>query len=221
MIFNGVNNYLRCVFPVELVEDDNGNVSFGSKKYDHERALIVDLYSKFSYLPEQYFGGRRFYRVWDVVHSTWGDDDEFCSQLYRLCADIGFERGFLDRFDRVIIAYEDVAAKFYWLSGFGSGLELGRAFFEHTPLQFRAMFWGGSMKSLVEKFYETKREDFIARFEKVSPEHAACVRECKSEKEVELFLKGDSKFLQEFRERLSKEGKSRALDFVFSKDLGI
>lgn len=221
MIFNGVINYLKWAFPAEIIEDDDGNVSFDNNKYDHERALIVDLYSKYSYLPEQYFGERRFYRVWDVVHSTTGDDDEFCSQLYRLCADIGFEHGFLDRFDRIIIADEAAAAKFYWLSGFGSSLELGRAFFEHTPLQFRSMFLGGSMKSLIEKFHERKRDDFIQRFEKVNPKAAAFIRECRTEKEVELFLKQDSKFLDEFRERLHKEGKGSLVDGLFGIDLGL
>lgn len=219
MIFNGVLNYLRWVFPVTLAENE-GVVTFDGKEYDHERDLITTLYSKFSYLPEKYFGDRRFYRVWDVVHST-ADDCDFCNQLYRLCADIGYERGFLDRFDRVIIADEAVAARFYWLSGFGSSLEMGRAFFEHTPEQFKAMFWGGGMKSLIEKFHEKKRDDFIQRFEKQNPLVAEYLRECKTEKEVELFLKKDGKFLDEFRERLNKAGKMKLVDGLFAIDLGL
>ena len=83
------------------------------------------------------------------------------------------------------------------------------------------MFWGDSLKSLIEKFYEKKRGDFIARFEKVSPKTAAFIRECKTEKEVELFLKQDPEFLAEFRERLHKEGKGSLVDGLFEIDLGL
>lgn len=219
MIFSGVTNYLRWVFPVVL-DDNEGIVSFDSKEYDHERALIIDLCSKYSYLPEEYFGERGFNRVWDVVKSI-ADDDQFCIELYSVCAGIAFTKGFLNRFDRVIIADEAVASRFYWLSGAGGHLEFVMAFYEFTPDQFKEIYWGGAMKSLIEQFHDKKREDFIKRFEQINPDKAALLRECQSEKEVELLLKEDSEFIQKFRARLFEQGKHALVDKLFSKDLGL
>ncbi|WP_312593872.1 hypothetical protein [Stutzerimonas nitrititolerans] len=77
------------------------------------------------------------------------------------------------------------------------------------------------MKSLIERFHEKKREEFIRRFEMVEPEKAAYIRECKNEKEVELYLTGDQEFLKQFRERLHKAGKHDLVDGLFAGDLGL
>lgn len=215
-----VIKYLEWVFPAAIYSQED-HVTFENVRFDDPRDLITILYSKYLYFPDSYFEEKGFGEVWEVVQGSAGGE-EFEELLVNEIAGIAFDVGFMQRFTRIIVGHENAAAQFYWAIVMRRGLALWSTIYRYVGTDYSIMIKGGTnLKSLIERFHEKKREEFIRRFEMVEPEKAAYIRECKNEKEVELYLTGDKEFLKQFRERLSKAGKHDLVDGLFAGDLGL
>jgi hypothetical protein len=215
-----VIKYLEWVFPVAIHSYEDC-VTFEGVRFDDPRDLIAILYSKFLYLPALYFEEKQFGKVWEVVQGS-AEGEKFDDLLVNTIAEIAFEVGFVSRFTRIVVGHDGAASEFYWLLVFNKQVAFWRAVYRYVGTQFSFMIKGGcNLKSLIERFHEKKREEFIRRFEMVEPEKAAFIRECLNEKEVELYLTSDPDFLKLFRERLHKAGKHDLVDGLFAGDLGL
>lgn len=209
--------YLQWVFPV-LLRAEDGYVIYDRYKYRSERDLIVVLYSNFLALPDSYYCERGFDKVWALVDSI-ADEDLLFHELGNEVAGIAWRQGFVGRLDRILIARENAADEYYWSLRSGSELALMKFALRYMG-KFKAMIYGGSMKSLIQSFHDKKREEFIRRYRLVNPERAEILDECKTEGECDKFLKNDKGFMQVLRQRLMDVGKFESIDYLTGADLG-
>ena len=209
--------YLQWVFPV-LLRAEDGYAIYDRYKYRSERDLIVVLYSNFLALPDSYYCERGFDKVWALVDSI-ADEDLLFHELGNEVAGIAWRQGFVGRLDRILIARENAADEYYWSLRSGSELALMKFALRYMG-KFKAMIYGGSMKSLIQSFHDKKREEFIRRYRLVNPERAEILDECKTEGECDKFLKNDKGFMQVLRQRLMDVGKFESIDYLTGADLG-